>query len=630
MIRRCVYRAPQVQNDRIAFLAPTGDYIPERSPISINVRRDIYNTIGTECGFWEPKLLVAANKVYTKLPSIVKNPDYEINPNDLKYLSEVGVVMSKYMDQALDEARPDEVEGRAKKLTSIGYPFLTVEREHIAPEDIAIKAKVDTPLYAWKHDWLNVKKGWFESFEGSIEILYRQLSFSGEISASNVVRLAFHEFMIGVAGMNFRTNCPDSPQHKGLYGSELLSGKDRLFSDTYVDHFVRGTLDTKMFNAYLVQRLHQLFAANRIRWIYVMNTITQFPGIVLTRALTEKYEHQASGMLSNKPETIARFDRYRENVVRRGRKLQIFRQDRSNSEVSITTNFKLYMPLFPRWMHNYLKLMSTIVVPCINGLRVQSDAFTSGVFYTTFGNMVIGLYTAAMTFVLSWCDALKSKDELGDILKIVIGVFENHEEVVLSNGVVVLPCLVTDDVLWPFDAPNDASPNERWLKDYGGRTQLNTTISESETGFGVHVSKDGIMMAPSSILSKVLFSEHPGFPPKDGNSINARLKLLPDEMRDIIDFVLKKHFDGVGISAYAKYVPLFWVALEDAGLDIRDVYNEFSPVEKMLMESVERKTGSPIFGKFVSETSWIDSARVSPLAIDRYLTAFKKERRKAA
>jgi len=621
-IKRCIYRHPRVANNRLAFLAPNGDYVTERSPIDAKVKTMLYNLMGEELGMWEPKLLVNYCKSYTRLPSIVKNPRYEIDESLLPYRDIVARAFEKYLTQNLRDADAGDIELDAKKLTSIGFPFKTVDGEHISSEDVSFWSADDTALLAQKRNWLKPKKDWFSNPKGSPLILENQLSFTDDIGPHNIVDLAFRLNMVGVAGTNFRSNCPDAPNIQGIYNGQALSGKRRLYAQTYVSGFQCGTFLTDEFNEFLRMRMHLPFAANRLRWIYVMNTIMQVGGIVLARAFMQPVEKSATGFPSIKPSTKSLMLSFQESARSRGRKIYYWRQDRTNSEVSITTNFSKYMCLFPEYIQNYMRLCSTVVVPCIDGMRVQSDAFTSGVWYTTIGNSLIGMYTAAMTFVESWSGRLIVKDKVAAIEAILQSVFETHTQITLDNDVQVLPMLCTDDVVWVFCSPNDQKPNETWLADYGGKTMLNTEVLEEVTAFGIHADQYGVSVAPSSILSKLLFSEHPGFIPKDGLSICARVSLLTPPMRDIFDYVLKTNF-GVGVEGYQRYVPMFWMAMRDAGLDITDVMNQFSPVETMIMASLTSSRNDPVLGRFVNEAPLTESARVEPEAVDVFLQLFK-------
>lgn len=626
---RCVFRAPYVANDRLAYVTPNGDYEVERNPRCAEFKTDLYNLLNSECSFDEPKLLIAYNKSHSRTPEIAKNPKYAFSDEHLPFLEQVQQRVAHHLLREALAASADDVVLDAKKLTSIGPPYRTVSGEPVELEDIVFYADAPSPILHMRADWSRVKKGWFEDPKGSLALLVSSLECDSDITPNNIAEMTFETLQTGWAAIGERNNCPDTvvnvQQHYD--GKSPVWSKDRLFTTAGPGGVTYGKLNVQAYNIYLHNAMKQPLASNRVRPIYSCNTVTQAPAIVLMHMMFQRIERTGAGFLSVKPETKARYAVLQHKAQMTGLCIRWFRQDRSNSEIAVTTNFETMLNFFPKSVRRYLRRLSCVTLPSRYGMRVQPDAMTSGLAITTGGTSVLGLYAAAVTFVLSWRGNLRITDrakQLADILAIIDSVLGEYDTpvVALSNGVLVTTFMVTDDVAWPFIAPNDATPDQQWLDDYGQATQLNTEVLDEVTAFGVYGTADALQATSKSIIAKLPFAERAGFIPRDAMSFWIRLQLITPEFREVVDFCLKKHY-GAGIQEYQRFLPMFWRSMADAGLDVTDVVSQFSPVERYLMTRMKSVQRQVVFGKWVSDDTWTATSRIGTEYVSRFVDVFK-------
>lgn len=593
--------------------------------------KDLYEDLYREVPTEEEKnlistLLINYSKMYPYTTLIHFNPDYVVDHNhyDQDAMEYYSSIWEDYEGECLRVATIEDAKFRVKKTTAIGFPNETVDGIPIERDDYLYGLE-DDAMYIktrYRKDLSKIKLGYYIEDHGSRRIFREQCEAARRgVTPENIGEL-IDKSTISVCSAATRENCPDRVIANGVFNfDDIYYCRDRNFSvhhspakgsspNVQTHRITVGVIDSKKYNT-IAQRVHrQPGAANRVRGIFPSNNMSHGIWTGYARIATHKIESSCSGMPSNKPIVMRRWRNFYEKFSD-SHDIYVFFGDCKNAELTVTSNFQLFMKTVPKPIRPYLDITSCTLQNTRDGFHVTRNSYCSAVWYTTYFHIHKGNFEAIrlINTILrqSNVHVFDLKKHIREQLNSLI---YGTEYAQIGDNSFVCPFLGTDDMMMPFAVPkgsNLKTLDESMLKS----TMMSAGFTkEGNVAFGMMGRPESLTENESSRLSKLFTSEHMGDVYRDGMATYERIHNCG--YTDVVDHNLRKHF-GYDHSAYYICEQLFLQRLEKQGVNIGDVFDiEHSPVGKML------------FGKFVTGDPIYDSSLVPDVYAEKNALSIKR------
>lgn len=321
----------------------------------------------------------------------------------------------------------------------------------------------------------------------------------------------------------------------------------------------------------------------RRRAMFPSNTASRdVAAIYMYRRIWHDMEEGPTGFPSLRPSVLSRYAHFISETTQY-ENWKIIQFDRRTAEQFITDNFSTLAELYPERFRDLFLDLSTAIIPSVYGPRCVSGGLISGGAGTTGDNGTMGLFELSQlvsTFEtkrpfdpaihLSVCKRFQRSLESGGF---VIGKdpYGHNFHLCLNLG--------TDDQYQPLayngrfieDRMNSYAWEERFLKH---------SFENTQTGFGLFMSRNGFTVNPTLGLSKLFLHEKFLYGDACAAKMACRLDLLPDYYDDI-QRTFEKHKFG-SLKTYYQGREAYKKLLKTYGFDVEGFYNEYSPLDKII------------------------------------------------
>lgn len=535
----------------------------------MNFITEFYNELYNN-GIHEPRLLVNHALLAPLTPDFCPQEQYIIADKEFSDVEEFAISFKELWKHNRATTKAEDIQVLTKKVSAPGFPFELASGEPYIRKDVTygdVRSYTD-PTSHLRVDYSEIKRGYLPSLPTLFQNM-RELAQTG-ISESNIVDTSMN-LTISNNVNGFRFNSIDKPNIDGLYKGEMLYGKDRSYMEWHENEFESGMLDVKKFAEMTTHLFPQRFSPQRLRPINASCWITGVPHQIDAQLFLKPIENSKNGFLSDSITVKDAYKNFLDSV--NSDELVFMTGDRINAELSITTNFDKILPIIPSSHRELFKVFNTHVKWTPVGPKIMEGLF-SGTGWTTGINVIVGMYEAChMISVLT-------KKKMIDVSTAYVHSIVAGKDFARIGEYKFKLFLPTDDVPCVVAGPITDKDMKRVEDDAKNRLMEVELNRSGFVTFGMHVNKIGTLPASISQYSKIFYAEQPGYFNKDVYSMSQRFQLV--EQTDLIDFLLKKHFD-IGTAWYDTQAPLFLQDLESLGLNLEDVLNEFAPKDQLII-----------------------------------------------
>lgn len=564
-------------------------------------------------GLFEPKLLVNHAFMHNWSPAIYANDDY---------LSQFEIPESyclrwhNFIRKNILEADIDDVKFYAYKETSIGPPFAYANGTFFSINDILYGQAEDMETVmqvALKKDFSVVKKSFFPLFSA----IHDEQVYVSQIGLDNykgsIIDLYLRS-ILPTAVEGFRMNSIDKvinikDTEDATLNNEYYT-KDRAFNLFLPGSILFGKIDSRKFSKLCADLCgyKYSFGAVRRRGILNMAWPSQASSLVSSKMVMAKLEDSSNGFANTSDVSIDGYREFLRHCYSRGSgKFLFLNGDRSNAETFVTTNYDKFRLLIPPELRKLYDFQDSAFV-LGDGTRPTYfiEGLPSGSGRTTELNWFAGTYEAIYTL----SEILK--EPIHTVLDAYLTSVENEQPFFNIGEFTIKLFMPTDDIPLVIYGPTERLDLTCTQDSISSQRKMEWNVnSEAMTTFGMNITKDGLSAAQVSVISKLFYSEHPGFFVKDCFSTHSKLVMLPHDLRRDIDRLLTK-FYGIDEVFYQAAGNAFLGWLKDLGIPLSAVVDQYSPMGKI------------VYGNLVDKDALYDSTRVDTSYIQDIFNWYKK------
>lgn len=604
-IKRRMRANPGPKMNRLAFPTING-YTTYGNYTTAKFFIDFYNLCKAH-GLFEPRLLVnhAAQQAWRS--KILKNPDYQCNLNISKdYLN----VWHKFLRKLISLAEIDKIKFYSHKNTSPGPPFSFVDGLFYSKDDILYGSSSDMSnmvQIALKKDYTAVKKTYFPFFE-DIHFQQVRLSEIGLLNLNESVIKYYLSSVLPTAVIGYRFNNIDKvfnvDKDTKVTTDYLCLTKDRQFSIVGPKKIRVGKLNNKKFTEDVIDKgdFKYKFASQRTREVVNFNWPSQCSATVNSKMVTQFIEESVNGFASVAPHVVASYKRFVDYANGKGSDFLFINGDRSNAETFVTTNYDEFRQLILPELVKLYDFQDTVVILENNPYVVSG--LPSGMGRTTELNWYMGTFEAIFTI-----SQMIRVDIRSVLLKYTECVLSNADFFTINEFDIKL-FMVTDDI--PLIITGPVEKLDLSILNKGKERFMEWEYSsEKMSTFGMTFDKYQIKANDVSVVAKLCYNEHPGFFVKDCFSMDAKMTMLPDDLRSDINELFLKHF-GTDLAFYKSAGQAFLGWLSELGIPINAAVDIYSPQGKIL------------YGDLVSKDELLASARIDPSYFEPIFKYYKE------
>lgn len=536
--------------------------------------KEFYNEL-LNYGIFEPKLLVTHANTYPLYPDFYPQSNFSIPKGLLLDLTSCKPSFERLWKFCRINTSIDDITIRAKKISSPGAPFQTYDGQNFTRKDVLYGVEADflDPDSHLRLDYSKIKLDWIK-FRLD-EVFDNMMKMVGVLPSPSNVEFMMNNFVISLNRTGFRFNTIDAPiiNDGESYNGKLLYGKERTYLLWDKDSFETGIFDTKEYATKTSFNYPMRFSPQRIRPINATSYITGVIHQIDAQLFIKRLENSKFGFLSEEPKIISSYKSFltacnsADNFFITG--------DRINAELTITSNFDSFKQLIPSSHLDRFELFMTHIKFTWFGPRLIKGLL-SGIGWTTAFNVIVGLYEAMHTI------SVLTDIPIHEVYDAYVSSFINDEDFVILLPFRFKLFLPTDDIPLVLNGPVKQSNIDKLIKQSKERLMEFDINKSGFVTFGQQVDSSGIMPAPIAQYSKLSYIERPGYLNKDIFSIAARFELIEPEIKDLLDFLLKKWL-GSSVSFYQTNATMFLTDLQRLGLNLGDVFNEFSPKDAIII-----------------------------------------------
>lgn len=592
VVRRARPR-PCPRYDRLAF--PTSSGYTHYKDYSTGLFFGKLFSLTKAAGLHEPKLLI--NHAF-------EQPLYSRVYTDNTYKAEIFIpdryarMWHSFISVLSNKIELSDIKIYAHKDTTPGPPFSFSNGFFYAPEDFRYGDEYDflqNVVIALRKDYSLIKRDWFNKFD---YIHSAQVHYSGvgidNLHEDDVIRL-YKNCVLPTAVPGYRKNSIDAADidvETDFNIKRRYYTKNRQFG-LFRGGFVHGTIDNKKLTDYVNSRANMkyFFATNRSREITNVSWPSQASAFVSTKMIMTWLEHSRSGFASVQPEVVSSYNSFIKRVKERAFDIIFLNGDRSNAETFVTTNYDEYQKLVLPDLRKLYLWQNSIVM--FAEQYYYTHGLPSGIARTTELNWYAGTHEALTVIA----DIFNCQVEY--ILDVYTTSVLNSDDFFVVGDFMIKLFMPTDDIPLIIAGNVDAIEDEikKAIRKSEKRRMSWIMNREMITTFGVDITRDGMSAAKVSVISKLFYSESPGFFVKDCFSLVSKLDMLPYELRRDIIRLYEQSF-STRIGGIRKAAEGFKKWLSDFGIPIDSVISMYSPSSQVM------------YGSFVSENSITESARV--------------------
>lgn len=568
---------------------------------------DLFNLCKSH-GLYEPKLLINHALLQPWWPSIYKNPDYKA---ELTISDGYAGLFHDLQRHLIRSSSLEDVRFYMHKNTTPGPPFTFFGGHPYDPKDILYGHDVDKQMLtmlALRKDYSNVKK----TFLANAEYIHeKQVYYSKNFDAlrRDFLKCYFEGILpVGVEGG--RLNGPDAPVN--IDPSETASihktyyVKARNF--TIFEHgSVRfGTILVEKLTDYLIKESGAGWGGGlaRPRGVANMCWASQISPAINSKMLTHKLEEGPNGFASTSDVCSHAYNAFLAECNANSGDFLFLNGDRSNAESFVTTNYEQFSKLVLPELYDLYRFQNAAYM--LGRCNYYFNGLASGMARTTELNWHAGTYEALYTL----SSLLRASIE--DVALAYFESIKREDNYFVYNGYIIKLFMCTDDI--PLIIFGNLSKLDlSCLQDKkASKRKMKWNVSkDSMSTFGMTFTKHSLKANEVSVVSKLFYSEHPGFFVKDCFSLYSKLQMLtPDVKRDILD-LLYKHYK-TGESFYADASKAFFGWLAEFGVNVSTVVDIYSP------------SGKIMYGDLVQKDAVHQSSRVAESYIQPIFNFYKK------
>lgn len=366
--------------------------------------------------------------------------------------------------------------------------------------------------------------------------------------------------------------------------------KDRDFSyEVEGGAFATGKIDDKKWTEEFCKRdKNRVFGALKKRPMFPgPNTSFSLSYIFLFRTLLHALEKGRTGFPSANTNVLQSYDEFFKACE--GDEVVVVAFDRRTCEQWITDNWEVITKIIPPFLGDIINMLSVIIVPSLLGPRVVINGLPSGSANTTFQNLVQGAFESILLQATICGSPAKTFEAamtalFGDGFTEPLGFYE-------SNGYRIKVNLGTDDQVFLVSKIGCKSGLKENLKqlceDYAIGRSLSIDVVDKTTVFGMEITNHGVSVSNSLGLGKLFLMERTMNGDAAALKMYARFLNLPTYY-DTLQSLFTKHGFG-SISSYAIGAANCKKNQMKFGFPVEALYNEYSPVESLVMGSALRK-----------------------------------------
>lgn len=578
---------------------------------------DLYNGL-VDIGLEDTKLLVNPAACVPLVPDQIYNPLYLIRKDLFKDVGECRPYIGRLFSYSVRHVSSGDIVLRAKKSSSPGFPRTLVDGTPYTAKDVTYGVKGGESLFFYgdpklrlSRNYLNVKKGWNSILPDLASKIVSDLDDG--VTIGNVFRLCT-SLEIATYPMGNRGNSIDAminvPAHEKLkYSKDLrVFGKNRIYSNMDGRRVTCGKVNMEKWCDYTAHYFPTGFGPHRLRPIcscpYPTESVYQVPAQRLLRGV----EDSKFGFIGDREEVKDRYQRFCDASL--GDNWLFAHGDRSNSEVTVTTNWDSFKGLVPVGLERLFEMATTGIKLTKEG-PLFNQGLISGMAFTTLVNVMAGFYELCHKL------ASISQRHVVDVGEAICSCMEQDRDWAVIGPFNVFWGLPTDDIPFvirsnvPLDSSKISQDEER-LMGY--------ELSNDHLGgvFGMYLGKQGMHADGAAQISKLFFIERPGYRAHDAWSVMSRMTLVPEEVKRLSNNLLTKYFD-TNLSLLEAMSKKFLADLYTLGLTPADVLNEFSPKDQILLQN---STFATVFGGYVEKSTLVDPTRVPQDIVDQIYKSF--------
>lgn len=560
-------------------------------------------------GFFEPKLLLN-HAVFTPWwPSIYYNKSYKFKANVDKSYAQL---FHSFIRSLVSRSSLDNIKLYAHKTTTPGPPFKFANGRFYEKEDFVFGYESDIKnnvANAMRKDYTKIKQSYFEYFS-DIHHKQKELSVKGieNLSISEILS-AYHDSSLPTGVKGYRGNSMDTPVNidvntpVNIY--TRVYTKDRFFTLFTKDGVMSGLVDNKSVCDFFYSYFGYFFAATRNREIFNQNYASQFSASVEARMILSGIEDTVNGFASNSDVMLLGYSKFLNECFSRGSgKFLFLNGDRTNAETTITTNYDEFKELIPPEVRDLYSFQNLAIM--LDDIPYVFEGLPSGMARTTLLNWMVGTYEA----IYSLAQILNIK-----IVELAKAYFESilsDQPFFVIQDFVIKIFMCTDDIPIIIFTKEDLDDRlQRFVKNSESRMMSWQYSYEKMSTFGMTFTPQELKPNEVSIISKLFYSEHPGFFVKDCFSIYCKLQLIPATLRrDILRLLEKMYATDQSFYDHAARAFLGW--LKEFNIPISEAVDVYSPAGKL------------IYGKFTSKDDILESSRVPFQYIESIFDDYKK------
>lgn len=564
-------------------------------------------------GLFEPKLLVNHAFMHNWSPAIYYNEDYVA---DIEIPDDYALEWHNFIRDNIINADIEDVKFYAYKETSIGPPFAYANGTFFTIDDILYGHAEDMETVmqvALKKDFSVVKKSFFPLFTA----IHDEQVYVSQIGLENytgsIVDLYLRS-ILPTAVEGFRMNSIDKviniskEEEANLHTSYYT--KDRAFNLFLPGGILFGKINSRLFSQFCADicGYKYSFGAVRRRGILNMSWPSQASSLVSSKMVMAKLEDSNNGFANTSDVSVDGYKAFLSHCYSLGYGKFIFLNgDRSNAETFVTTNYSKFRLLIPPELRNLYDFQDSAFV-LGDGTRPTYfiEGLPSGSGRTTEINWFAGTYEAIYTI------SQLLHVSMGEVLREYVKSIRAEQPYFMIGKFVIKLFMPTDDIPLIIYGDVDSLDLTCVKEENASKRKMEWSYNyESMTTFGMNIDKNNLTAAQVSVISKLFYSEHPGFFVKDCFSTHSKLVMLPHELRRDIDRLLTK-FYGIDEVFYQSAGNAFLGWLKDLGIPLSAVVDQYSP------------TGKIVYGNLVNQDTLYDSTRVDTSYIQDVFNWYKR------
>lgn len=596
--KKCQRNHSEPTLNRLAFPQSFSEYFTYQDPLIYKFFVSLYSRLSS-IGFSEPKLLINFSLSF---PSVFQADFYCLegkkNKNLYSRMFSIKDRMMSHLRWRVLNTEAHQIKIKAHKSTSAGPPFVDYLGNPVSRSDFLYGTEIEwgDPSSHLRMDQSKLKKDLVEHrlkgvFESALELCEKPFSFENVIKG--ITSACLNQAVSGRRSNNMDSIINLEPGQP--YSGRALFGKHRKFLRFEENKIITGKFNTEKFSNDFKDYFPMAFSPHRIRIILSCSFLASLASQILAQMLMKVLEDSKSGFVSSSNLIKDCYQAFLTNLNPND-DIMFINADRSNADSYISNNFDDFFMGIPTEIKNLFDYFSHCVYWTKKGPRMLYGLQT-GEGLTTFKNTIGGdesgcLILSTLTgipFDIVYDEICNCRELSKDYVS-----FE-------KQGYYFTNFLPTDNNIIVVIKKNGffSTEDEAKLKALEEENSLNIEISkESTIGFGMELTKTGIFIAQSSLISKLLYDEKPGYGNEHCFGIYSKLLLVDPQIKMVVERTLNEVL-GISTSFFDSQASEFLLDLQRLGITVDETLSVYSPSARIIAQVLKEKgvSNDPISGE---------------------------------